>query len=138
MARPTKFNPERAGAALGLARAGEPRPRIAAGAGVGLRTLQEWLARGRAGESPFAAWSDAFDEATIDGRRPRREARYEREQVAARVRWQRFKAAREAWWRERLGPANFWQRRVEWLAAHGKRRALAQAFDTIRAERGSW
>lgn len=100
-------NPERAGAALGLALVGEPRHRIADRAGVGLRTLQEWLARGRAGEPPFAAWAEAFEKATIEGRRPRREARYEREQAAARGRWQRFKAAREGWWRERLGPAAF-------------------------------
>jgi DNA invertase Pin-like site-specific DNA recombinase len=59
MPRPTKFNPQRARSALLLVKAGELRQWVARGAGIGRRTLQEWLARGRAGEETFAEWAKA-------------------------------------------------------------------------------
>jgi hypothetical protein len=135
MPRPTKFNPKRARSALLLVKAGEPRQWVARGAGIGRRTLQEWLARGRAGEEPFAAWAKAIDEATRAARRRQIEATYERETARGKVRWQRFKASREGWWLRQLGPDEFWLRRLVWLAAHGKTEALGRTIHQLR-ERG--
>jgi hypothetical protein len=135
MARPTKFNPQRARSALLLVKGGEPRQWVARGAGIGRRTLQEWLARGRAGEEPFAAWSKEMDEATRAARRRQVQETYEREDARAKERWQRFRATREDWWLAQLGPAQFWRRRVAWLAANGKTRALGRTIRRLR-ERG--
>jgi hypothetical protein len=51
------------------------------------------------------------------------------EMAKEKERWQRFKQSREQWWYERLGPEEFWRRRLRWLAAKGHHRALARAFD---------
>ena len=50
MARPTKFNPDRGRVIVGALLAGQGRRAAVEAAGVGLRTLAEWLAKGRAGD----------------------------------------------------------------------------------------
>jgi hypothetical protein len=56
-----------------------------------------------------------------------------REAAAARARYQRFKAARERWWLDRLGEVEFWGRRVEWLMAEGKSHSLGVAIGRLAA-----
>src|SRR5262245_5944961 len=38
-----------------------------------------------------------------------------------------FRARRERWWLERLGPAEFWRRRLAWAVARGRHGAAARA-----------
>jgi transposase len=116
MARPPKFRPDLAGATLVLARGGMSRERIARELGISRRTLQNWLARGRAQEEPFAAWAGAFDEAVVAARRRRLQSGNQRQQSEAKARWQKFKAARSRWWLDRLGPEEFILRRLLWIA----------------------
>jgi hypothetical protein len=96
-------------------------------AGVGLRTLAEWLAKGRAGDPALAGWVREIEAAERLADRRRLHARRDRELAAAKERWQRFKAGREQWWLEQLGEVEFWRRRVGWLVAEGRTRALGVA-----------
>lgn len=130
MARPTKFNAERGRIIIEAVAKGQARKAAAEAAGVGLRTLADWLARGRASDpatDDLAEWVLWFEAAERVASRRRRNARIERERIAAAERWQRFKAARERWWMEQLGPVEFWKRRVGWLAANEKERSLGPA-----------
>lgn len=128
MARPSKFSPARAHSAVLLAKAGEPRQWIARGVGVGRRTLQEWIARGRAGEEPFAAWVKEMEAADRFAHRLRMDRHWERYDAAAKERWKKFKASREGWWLARLGPERFWERRWAWLVSKGHHAAAAEAL----------
>jgi hypothetical protein len=47
--------------------------------------------------------------------------------------YQRFKAARERWWLDRLGEVEFWGRRVRWLMAEGKTHPLGLAIGHLAA-----
>ena len=132
--RPTKFSPELGAEILRLLAAGRSRAEIAEAVGIGKRSLQDWLARGRDGEPPFAAWADRFDATMEVVRRRRIRANWQRYDAASKERWQRFKAAREEWWKERLGPAEFWTRRLAWLASRGKWAAYHRTIERLRAE----
>ena len=72
-----------------------------------------------------------------DARARRRRCRrsWERYEARAKQRWQEFKRGRESWWLERLGPAELYTRRLNWLAEHGKWRAY-EALVTDLPARG--
>lgn len=133
MARPTKFDPAKAERILALILAGTPRTRAATEAGLAVRTVQLWLARGRRGEKPFSAWSERLDEASDAVRRAKVRARYKREAVEAKDRWQAFKAARQRWWLDRLGPVEFWSRRFEWCQSMGRTQSASRSLRELRA-----
>jgi hypothetical protein len=134
--RPTKFN-----AALGrdlvrLAGSEDHPTRIAVarGAGIGVQTLYDWLALGRAGREPLVAWAKAFLAAESEARSARRTESAARREARDRARWQAFRQAREGWWLERLGPIEFWRRRLEWLAAHGRWDAYQSTAAELEAQ----
>ena len=133
MPRPTKFNRERRRAIVRAIVAGDSREAAARAAGVAPRTLEGWLARGRAGEPGFAAWARVFDAAEQVARERYVAERWAREDARAKERYQRFKAVREQWWLDRLGPVAFSAMRVAWLMAHGKTRSLGAAVARLRA-----
>jgi len=120
MSRPPKFRPEIAGDAVVLALAGATLVRIARELGICRRTLQGWLARGRDGGEPFAAWAAAFDEAVSVARMRRLQAAEQRHKAEAKERWQKCKAARSQWWLKQLGPEEFVLRRLAWLAGRNR------------------
>jgi hypothetical protein len=134
MARPTKFNPDRGQMIVEALRSGIGRRAAVGAAGVGLRTLAEWIAKGRAGNPAFRPWVVLLDEAEGVARRRRVDAEWARYRVEGRERWQRFRASREAWYLEKLGPVRFWSRRLRWLADHGKERAYAATVARLEAE----
>jgi transposase len=139
--RPSRFSDRIAADALAYVAGGFTRREIAERCGIGLRTLQDWLARGRAGEPALATWAARYDAIARAVRADRVRQSYERRRAADRERWRRFKASREGWWLRRLGPARFWTLRLNWLLEHGKydayRRTVArlegQDFRTFRA-----
>jgi hypothetical protein len=134
MARPSVYDADRGERALRSFAGGATRSQVAADAGVGLRTLHEWLARGRSGDPELRDWSRRFD-AIAELRRRARVAEYwRRYREESRERWRKFNASREAWWLRRLGPEEFWRRRLCWLASHGHDVAFVRTFDQLRAE----
>jgi hypothetical protein len=137
MARPTKFNPDRGRELIQHIVAGESRREAAEASGVSSRTLATWLARGRAGVPPFAEWVHEFQAAERRaGMGPRGVCRLRErtEPHDSKERWQRFKAQRIAWHLERLGPLEFWRRRLDWLASKGHTRASDRTVAKLRAE----
>jgi hypothetical protein len=114
--------------------AGQGRRASAAAAGVGLRTLAEWLAKKRAGDRALAEWVRQVEAAEQVVNRRRWDARWDRETAAAKERWQRFKAYREAWYLDQFGSCEFWRRRLQWLAAEGKTSAYAATVARLQAE----
>jgi hypothetical protein len=132
MARPTKFDAAKGRSAILLALGGEPQQWIARGVGVSHRTLQYWIARGRDGDPAFAEWAGEFDEAAERGRRRKFDLNCQRRIAKDKERWQAFKASREAWWLERLGPLEFWRRRLRWLAEKGYDDAYGRAIARLK------
>lgn len=63
MARPRKLTPALGAEILARVRAGVRRADIADEAGIGYRTLAEWLERGRSGKAGFRDFAHAFDAA---------------------------------------------------------------------------
>lgn len=124
--RPTKFDADRAAEALRAA-GSDSLEWVARGCKVGRRTLQSWLARGRAGEEPFAGWARAFDARASRVREARMRAYWTRYYARSRMRWRRFRDSREAWWLARLGPEEFRRRRLAWLERRGLWAAHARA-----------
>jgi hypothetical protein len=102
--------------------------------GIGVRTLAEWLARGRAGQTPFAGWVGAFEAAEEHERRTYCDWRWKQERARAKERWQRFKAQRIQWHLETIGPEEFWRRRLIWLLGQGKTRAFEATAAWLVAE----
>src|SRR5689334_10921267 len=105
MARPTTYDEARGRAVLGRMMLGDSRRDAAKAAGVCLRTLQGWLARGRAearrgDQGPLAGFARRFDRVAEARRRAAVEAWWGRHHARASERWRRFKAARERWWLE--------------------------------------
>jgi hypothetical protein len=129
-----KFSPSRAQSTLSLAAEGEPRIWVARNSGISLRTLQSWLAKGRDGDPSYARWADEFIEAERLAYKRKIDARHEREREKSRQRWQTFKRSRERWWLEHLGPARFWQNRLDWLASEGHRDAYRQTVALLRKQ----
>jgi hypothetical protein len=134
MARPTKFNPDQGQVIVEALRSGLGRRAAVEAAGVGLRTLAEWIAKGRAGDPAFRPWVAQVDQAEGVARRRRVNAQWARYRIEGRERWKRFGASREAWYLEKLGPARFWSRRLQWLADHGKGQAYAATVAKLEAE----
>jgi hypothetical protein len=134
MARPTKFNPDRARIIVRVIREGGGRDCATMMAGVGLRTLAEWLAKGRAGDPALVEWVKEFEAAEQTERERRCAWQYEQESVKAKERYQRFKAQRLQWHLDQLGPREFWSRRLHWLLANGKTRTFVATLDKLRAE----
>jgi transposase-like protein len=115
MARPIKFDSSKARTALLLARAGETQREVARGAGVAPRTLQYWLTRGRSGDPVFAEWAAEYDRLVNIIHRAKLQIMREKNMVESKARFQSFKRSREAWWLKRLGPVEFYARRLDWL-----------------------
>lgn len=138
MARPTKYDPTIARLVVAHVALGATRGEAADAAGIALRSVQYWLARGRRGEAPFDGFAERLDSAADAVRRAKVRARYEREHEVSKERWQAFKASRERWYLDRLGPLAFWTRRLSWCEArgrdHGKARALGEIQGLVRAE----
>ncbi|MEW4568520.1 hypothetical protein AB1L88_11705 [Tautonia sp. JC769] len=132
--RPTKFSAELGETIIDLLRQSVPRREIAARVGVGWRTLQEWLRRGRAGEEGFSTWAERFDLVAGLIREQRIEESWQRQEAESKERWQRFKAARQRWWLERLGPCEYWRRRLGWLASRGRWVAYHRTIERLREE----
>ena len=132
--RPSRFSAALGEKVLGEIQAGVPLRDAAKMAGVGSRTLDRWLARGRAGDPALADWARRVDKRREDLRRARVAAAWRKDREEAPARWQRFKAARERWWMERLGPRRFWLMRLAWLSTHGKTRAFERTLERMRAE----
>ncbi len=132
MARPTKFDFDKWEQIIARMAVGDSREEAARAAGVCLRTLQGWLARGRAEREsgrygPLGDFARVFDRVAEFQRRIRVDLASERENARSAERWQRFKAARERWWFERLGPLQFWHQRLNWAIANDRPRAEAEA-----------
>ena len=138
MARPTKYDPTIARLIVARVALGATRGEAADAAGIALRSVQYWLARGRSGEAPFDGFAERLDSAADQVRRAKVRARYGREIEISKERWQTFKASRERWWLDRLGPLAFWTRRLSWCEAkgrdHGRTRALGEIGRLVRAE----
>lgn len=134
MPRPTKFTPEISEAILRHLAEGRSRRATVEALGIGRRTLQDWLHRGRAGEPTFAAWVERFDHAAEIRRRSRVRASWERYDAESKQRWQQFRAARQRWWLERLGPCEYWRRRLVWLAERGRWEAYNRTIEQFRKE----
>jgi hypothetical protein len=134
MARPSKFNPERGQVIVKVLAECGGRDCAAMVAGIGLRTLTEWLVRGRAGDPAFAEWARQAEEAEELARRRRAASRKARECAASRARYQRYKAARAPWWRDHLGEEEFWRRRLEWLRDRNMTRAFAATVARLAAD----
>jgi hypothetical protein len=134
MPRPTKFTPEIGEAILRHLAEGRSRRETVEALGIGRRTLQDWLRRGREGEPVFAEWAEEIERVVELARRRRSEESWERTEAESKRSWQRFKAARERWWLERLGPRAFWARRLAWLADRGRWEAYDRTIGNLRAE----
>jgi hypothetical protein len=128
VARPTKFNTELGIQILMLLDDGLSRRRIAAAVGVSLRTLQTWLARGRGGLPSMQRWASSFDRDTVVRRRISFARYLHRLAIRDRKRWRLFRAARERWWLDRLGPVEFWKRRIAWHLNHGNTQGVEHAL----------
>src|SRR5262245_10558711 len=109
MGRPSKFTLERAATIASLIAVGTSAEEAAAEVGIGPRTLHDWLARGRAGEPEYAKFLKAYEVAveTAAERRGRIRA------VKADGQPNR-RAKMKAWYRKKLGPAEYWRRRIRW------------------------
>src|SRR5262245_19383860 len=134
--RPTKFTAELGREILALTRQGVSRKVIAGQVGVGLRTLQAWLAKGRAGDPPLRDWAEQVTKAWLRAHQEHIWSTIPKRRAEGRDRWLRFRASREAWWLERLGPVEFWRRRLNWLVSKGPSHeaALRQAVERLRAQ----
>jgi hypothetical protein len=132
--RPTRFTFELEVELLGGLDEGLSLRQIAARNGIGLRTLVAWLARGRAGEPPYAWFAECWDQQARVRRLRRRVERLAAERAAARRRWREFADSREAWWKARLGPVEFWARRLRWLAERGLTAAYERAVAELESE----
>jgi len=112
MARPTKLTPELQTQIVAYITAGAYIETAAAAAGVVKNTLYDWLKRGKTGEEPFAAFSDAVERAM--GQADMRDLAVI-DKAAQANQWQ---AA--AWKLERKHPDKWGRTRVEVTGADGK------------------
>lgn len=112
----TKFNDERTQQILADLSDGQTRACAAARAGITDRTMQNWMARGRRGEEPFASFVSSVKKAERDA-----EALAVGEiRKAGKKNWTAY-----AWWLERKFPES-WGKDTELLreiiAAYRKRK----------------
>jgi len=118
--RPSRFAQNQAIKLVCLVDDGMTRKAAAARVGIGERTLHDWQARGRRGESAFQFWMTMLEAAADRARRRRCREAWKRYGAKAKERWKEFKQSRERWWLDRLGPEEFSKRRLNWLAERGK------------------
>jgi hypothetical protein len=133
MARRSQFTKAQGLEAVRLAGEGYSQARIALALGVSVRTFAYWLGDGRAGDPRYASFATAFDAARAVARTKAVTRGAAQRQEAARERYRRFKASRQAWWRERLGDEEFVRRRLAWLLSKGH---IAAALRLIRQPKG--
>jgi hypothetical protein len=134
--RPTRFGFDLGVELLGGLDQDLNRREIAARSGIGLRTLTEWIRRGRRGETRFAWFASAWDQQERARRRIRFRIKAAASQAAGRRRWREFADSREAWRKEKLGPREFWRRRLKWLADRGMDSSFAHAVAEMEQELG--
>ena len=121
MARPSKFTAAKAETILAAILEGASQAEAARRAGVGRRTIQEWLAKGRAETSgPFWSFAFRFGRRSRMAHRRKLRTSWARYHARKAESWQRFRSSREGWWMERLGPRLFWRRRLEWALEHDR------------------
>jgi hypothetical protein len=132
--RPTRFTFELGVELLGGLDEDLSRRQIATRNGIGLRTLCEWIRRGRRGETLFAWFAQCWDQQERVRRRIRFAAKTAVETENARRRYRKFAESREAWWKERLGPRLFWERRLQWLADRGMHDAYDRTVARLESE----
>jgi len=137
MARPVKFDPALGGRLVVAIASGKSRLEASKDAGICIRTLQAWLARGKESQDGFATWAGEFCAAERECASKRRWVRYDRETEEAKARWKGFKEARSRWWLQRLGPVEFWRRRFEWLVSKECWKAASEARNELRNARRS-
>ncbi|HEU5116236.1 MAG TPA: helix-turn-helix domain-containing protein [Isosphaeraceae bacterium] len=137
MPRPSLYTAARAETILAAILEGASQAEAARRAGVGRRTLQDWLAQGRSDRTgalgPFALRLDLRAE---EARRRRIRAYWARYQAARAESWQRFRAGRQDWWRTQLGDREFWRRRLVWGLAKGREFTIRQAREKLAALAG--
>jgi hypothetical protein len=131
--RPSVFDPSLGEAIVRMLAADVPRKTIAAKAGIALRTFQDWLRRGREGDPAYIAFAAAFDRQAKANRQTRIARAWRRYDARAKERWRAFKAARASWWFDRLGPREFWSRRLSWAITEGRTRAVERALAELEA-----
>jgi hypothetical protein len=132
--RPTRFTFELGVELLGGLDLDLSRRQIATRNGIGLRTLCEWIRRGRRGETLFAWFAQCWDQQARLQHLRRRAAKTAASMQAERRRYRKFARSREAWWKERLGPREFWERRLQWLADRGMHDAYDRAVAQLETE----
>jgi hypothetical protein len=134
VARPSKFNDEAAGAILNVLSGCGSRRDACEMAGVSTRTLDRWLAKGRKGVEPFVGFVAQVEVHERRNRRIRLAHSCLRLMARNRESWLRFKEARQRWWLERLGPEEYWARRIRWLLERGAVAKAQRLIDRLRAE----
>ena len=125
LGRPTRFSQDLAMELICLVGDGMTRKAGAARVGIGGRTLHDWQARGKRGEALPEPDRDDMDAAADRARRRRCREAWKRYDVRAKERWREFKHSRERWWLDRLGPEEFYTRRLNWLGSVGGRKPIA-------------
>jgi hypothetical protein len=131
--RPTRFTPDLAIELICLVDDGMSRKAAAARVGIGERTLHDWQARGRRGDPTFQFWMSELEAAAVRASRRRCREAWRRYDANAKQRWREFKHSRERWWLDRLGPEEFYRRRLNWLAEHGKWEAYGRLVMALEA-----
>ncbi len=131
--RPTRFTEDLAVELVCLVDDGMTRKTAAARVGIGERTLHDWQARGRRGEPAFHFWMTMLEAAVDRARRRRCREAWKRYDARAKERWREFKQSRERWWLDRLGPEEFYKRRLNWLAEREKWEAYGRLVTDLVA-----
>src|SRR5437762_13250781 len=117
--RPTQFNEDVAALLIALVSEGLTRKAAAARADIAERTLHDWLIMGRRGDPRFAALATTMDAATNGLRDMRRERQLGRIRVSPGG----GRGWKKIWMRgldRRLGPCEFYRRRLGGLGAKGQ------------------
>lgn len=141
--RPSKFNAIVAAQAIWMAERGASRLKIAQELRIGQRTFDDWLADPRK-----ADFAKRFRDAEARAWRSRCYLRSAIERRKARASWAKFRDGQEGYWLKRLGPVEFWRRRVAWferrnlerVPSYGRacaelKRAMERAEEQARLDR---
>jgi hypothetical protein len=82
----------------------------------------------------FAEWAAEYDRLVNIIHRAKLQITREKNMVESKARFQSFKRSREAWWLKRLGPVEFYARRLDWLYSRGKMHSYDRLVARLRAE----
>lgn len=111
MGRPTDCTPEVTASVCRHIRRGVTYEDAARCSGISGTSFREWMARGRDGDEPYATFAAAVEKAKAAGK----SARLARIEKAGKTgAWQA-----DAWWLERVYPAEFGRRVVEHTGGGG-------------------